>query len=139
MNRIDFLARPEDYYSGHKLAIRFICYASLLFSIDHDEFYGWRLICEFIKTGESDLQELHHGVSNNTRLDVYIIVDDPHNAPLAIMNQPNIARAALADVAAITKAANLRRGMDDYDIAKLGDEVAGGMRSIKKVTGSCTV
>ena len=76
------------------------------------------------------------GATGNAALDIYTIIDDPQNAPLAIMGLV-FAPAALADVATITKAANIRRGMKDGDIAKLGTKLSGRMKSIKKVTGTC--
>ena len=76
------------------------------------------------------------GVAGNTALDIYTIIDDPQNAPLAIFSlimEP----LALADLATITKASNIRRAMSDDDIAKLGGKVAARMQTIKKVTGLC--
>ncbi|GIJ86888.1 hypothetical protein Asppvi_005786 [Aspergillus pseudoviridinutans] len=93
---------------------------------------------EVLEVGELGVIMDLVSLGGNTGLDVYTIVDDPHNAPLAIMNLIFVP-AALSDVVTISKAANLRRGMDDLDIAKLGDRVAGRMGLIKKVTGSCSV
>ena len=76
------------------------------------------------------------GAAGNAAFDVYTIVDDPQNAPLAIMGLI-FAPAALADVATITKAANIRRGMEEADIDKLGTKLSSRMKSIKKVTGPC--
>jgi chitinase len=76
------------------------------------------------------------GVAGNTALDVYTIVDDPQNAPLAIFSLI-LEPLALADLAKISKAANIRRGMSDDDIAKLGTKVSERMGTIKKITGTC--
>ena len=74
-------------------------------------------------------------LSRNTAFDIYSIVDNPQNAPLAIMVLI-FAPAALADVATITKAANIRRGVKDADIAKLGTKLSSRMNSVK-VTDPC--
>jgi hypothetical protein len=76
------------------------------------------------------------GVAGNTALDVYTIVDDPQNAPLAIFSLI-LEPLSLANLVTITKAANIRRGMSDDDIAKLGTKVTARMQTIKKVTGTC--
>ncbi|POR35152.1 Killer toxin alpha/beta [Tolypocladium paradoxum] len=76
------------------------------------------------------------GAVGNAALDVYTIVDDPNNAPLAIFNLV-LEPLALTDLAKIRTAASYRRGMDDADVAKLGERVAARMGTIKKVTGTC--
>lgn len=76
------------------------------------------------------------GVAGNAAMDVYTIVDDPQNAALAIVDLV-MAPAALADVAVIAKAANIRRGMADADVARLGDRVGARMGKVEKVTGVC--
>ncbi|KAF2094641.1 killer toxin alpha/beta [Rhizodiscina lignyota] len=76
------------------------------------------------------------GAVGNAAMDVYTIVDDPSNAPLAIFSLI-LEHLALADLAKITRAANIRRGMTDADVAKLGDKVADSMGTIKKITGVC--
>jgi chitinase len=76
------------------------------------------------------------GAAGNAALDVYTIVDDPKNAPLAIVGLI-MAPLALADVAVVTKAAQIRRGMSTQDIAKLGERVAQQMTKLRVVTGDC--
>lgn len=76
------------------------------------------------------------GTIGNAALDVYTIVDDPDNAPLAIVDLI-MAPLALADVAVIAKASNIKRGMTAEDLAKLGDRVGERMAKIDKVTGVC--
>ncbi|KAH6997387.1 glycoside hydrolase family 18 protein [Ilyonectria destructans] len=76
------------------------------------------------------------GAAGNSAVDIYTIVDDPKNAPLAIFDLI-LAPLAIADIATITKASNLRRGMEDADIAKLGDRVKGRMDTIDKLKGVC--
>ncbi|KAL7789818.1 hypothetical protein V8C37DRAFT_417733 [Trichoderma ceciliae] len=78
------------------------------------------------------------GAVGNAGLDIYTIVDDPHNAPLAIFDLiPS--PLALGDIAKINKAANLRRGMRAGDVAKLGDSVKSRMDTVDKVKGECVV
>jgi chitinase len=76
------------------------------------------------------------GAAGNAAFDVYTIVDDPKNAPLAIVDLI-MAPLALADVAVIAKAAEIRRGMSAEDLAKLGDRVGERMGKVEKVTGVC--
>jgi chitinase len=74
------------------------------------------------------------GAAGNAAFDIYTIVDDKENAPLAIMGLI-FSPLALLDVAKIFKAASLRRGMKDEDVAKLGKNLPRRMETIKKVTG----
>lgn len=76
------------------------------------------------------------GVAGNAALDVYTIVDTPQNAALAIVDLV-MAPAALADVAVIAKAANIRRGMAVEDVARLGGRVGARMGKVEKLTGVC--
>ncbi|KAK9415412.1 putative chitinase [Seiridium unicorne] len=76
------------------------------------------------------------GAIGNAALDVYTIVDDPDNAPLAIVGLI-MAPLALADVATVAKAASIRRGMSATDVAKLGERVSTRMDKLKAVTGTC--
>ncbi|EHK17714.1 glycoside hydrolase family 18 protein [Trichoderma virens Gv29-8] len=76
------------------------------------------------------------GAAGNAGMDIYTIVDDPHNAPLAIFDLI-LSPLALADVAKINKAANIRRGMKGDDVAKLGDGVKSRMETVEKVKGKC--
>lgn len=77
------------------------------------------------------------GAAGNAAMDVYTIVDDPDNAPLAIVDLI-MAPLALAQVATVARAAELKRGMSVEDMAKLGDRVGTRMNKVKKVTGKCT-
>ncbi|EFX01764.1 hypothetical protein CMQ_8230 [Grosmannia clavigera kw1407] len=66
--------------------------------------------------------------AGNATMDVYTVVDDPANAPLAIVDLI-MAPLALADVAIVARAAELRRGMSAKDLAK---------SKVTKGTGKCT-
>lgn len=76
------------------------------------------------------------GAAGNAAVDIYTIVDDPDNAPLAIFDLI-LTPLALTDVAAIAKAAEARRGMKAEDVAKLGDKVKVKTDIIDKVKGVC--
>ncbi|RFU75486.1 glycoside hydrolase family 18 [Trichoderma arundinaceum] len=76
------------------------------------------------------------GAAGNAGMDIYTIVDDPHNAPLAIFDLV-LSPLALGDIAKINKAANIRRGMKAEDVAKLGDSVKSRMDTVEKVKGKC--
>ncbi|KAH8892262.1 killer toxin alpha/beta [Thozetella sp. PMI_491] len=77
------------------------------------------------------------GAVGNVALDIYTIVDDPANAPLAIFDIV-LSPLALADAAALARAASFRRAMSADDIAKLGEKVSTRMNTVKKLTGKCT-
>ena len=76
------------------------------------------------------------GDAGNAAMDIYTLVSDPQNAPLAIMGLI-FAPAALADAGNLLKAANIRRGMEDAEIAKLGTKISDGMSTIRKINGKC--
>ncbi|KAL7932039.1 glycoside hydrolase family 18 protein [Trichoderma chlorosporum] len=76
------------------------------------------------------------GAAGNAGMDIYTVVDDPHNAPLAIFDLI-LSPLALADVASISKAANIRRGMKEEDVAKLGGDIKSRMDTIEKIKGKC--
>ncbi|KAF3480459.1 killer toxin alpha/beta [Arthroderma uncinatum] len=76
------------------------------------------------------------GTAGEVALDIYSIVDDPENAPLAIFGLI-LTPLGLSDLAAVGKAAAIRRGLKDADVAKLGTKVAGKLGSIKKVMQTC--
>ncbi|KAK7971581.1 hypothetical protein PG989_016597 [Apiospora arundinis] len=59
------------------------------------------------------------GAAGNAVFDIYIIIDDLDNTPLAIVNLV-LDPLALGDVASVTKAAEIRRGMKPEVVAKLG-------------------
>ncbi|KAH8432872.1 uncharacterized protein LDX57_010504 [Aspergillus melleus] len=63
------------------------------------------------------------GATGNAALDIYTLVDDKDNAPLAICGLI-LAPLALFDAVAVSKAANVRRGMSASDIKKLGEGTA---------------
>lgn len=67
---------------------------------------------------------------------IYSVVDDPDNAPLAIMGII-LAPLSLTSIPKVSQAAAIRRGMDDLAVLKLGAKLGGRMGTIKKVTGSC--
>ncbi|KAJ5926897.1 killer toxin alpha/beta [Penicillium verrucosum] len=65
------------------------------------------------------------------------IVKNPNNAALDIMNIVFDA-GFLAGATKASKAAKLRREMKEADIAKLGDKVSSGLKSVDKLTGKCS-
>lgn len=74
--------------------------------------------------------------AGDTAMGVYQIVEDPQNPLLGIMSIV-LAPLALSSVSQVAKASNLRRGMSEDDIAKLGGKIATRMGTIKKVVGQC--
>ncbi|KAL4905791.1 hypothetical protein BDW74DRAFT_184860 [Aspergillus multicolor] len=76
------------------------------------------------------------GAVGNTAFDVYTIVDDPENAPLAIFGLV-LAPLALSDAVAISKAAQVRRGMSADQLAALGGTVSKNMDTVKRLKGTC--
>ncbi|CAK7209595.1 hypothetical protein SCUCBS95973_000493 [Sporothrix curviconia] len=76
------------------------------------------------------------GVIGNAALDIYTVVSDPQNAPLAIVSLI-LAPLGLADVATVARAARIQRTMKPEDLAKLGERVGARMNKIKTVTGKC--
>lgn len=76
------------------------------------------------------------GIAGNVAMDVYTIVDDPENAPLAIMDLI-LAPISLADAALISKAAQIKRGMGAEEVAKLGTRIGQRMAKVDKITGVC--
>lgn len=65
------------------------------------------------------------------------IVKTPNNAALDIMNIVFDA-GLLAGATKVSRAAKLRREMKEADIAKLGDKVSSGLKSVDKLTGKCS-
>ncbi|KAL2862689.1 uncharacterized protein BJX67DRAFT_292234 [Aspergillus lucknowensis] len=57
------------------------------------------------------------GAAGNAAMDIYTIVDDPENAPLAIFS---LVLGGIGDLASIAQAAKIRRGMSSEDLGKLG-------------------
>jgi hypothetical protein len=76
------------------------------------------------------------GAAGNAAFDIYTILKDPANRPLAIFDLV-FAPFALIDVAAMAKAAGLRREMTADDIGKLGATIGKRMGTIEKFTGVC--
>lgn len=76
------------------------------------------------------------GVAGNAAMDIYTIVDDPENAPLAIFSLI-LEPLALTSVATVARTADIRRAMSDADIAKLGPRISQRMRTIRKIVGVC--
>lgn len=76
------------------------------------------------------------GATGNAALDIYTIMDDKENAPLAIFGLV-LAPLALFDAVAISKAANTRRGMSVSDIKKLGGGASARINSINRVRNVC--
>ncbi|KAL2860831.1 uncharacterized protein BJX67DRAFT_386278 [Aspergillus lucknowensis] len=78
------------------------------------------------------------GAAGNVALDVYTILDDPENAPLAIFSLI-LTPLSLMDVVKIGQAARARRGMPASDVAKLGDRLAGRLNLVSKLKDRCTI
>ncbi|KAH8894676.1 glycoside hydrolase, partial [Thozetella sp. PMI_491] len=76
------------------------------------------------------------GEIGNAALDIYSIVDDPSNAPLAIFLLVTGA-VSLLDVAKIAKAAGFRRAVAEEDVGKLGENVATKVQKIDRVKNFC--
>ena len=76
------------------------------------------------------------GAAGDLAMGVYTIVDDPNNPLLGILDIV-LAPLALTSLTKISGAANLRRGMSDDDIVKLGGKIGARMGTIKKVIGTC--
>lgn len=76
------------------------------------------------------------GAAGDIAMGVYTVVDDPDNAPLGILSIV-MAPLALTDMSRVAKAANIRRGMSDDDLLKLGRKVGARMATVKKVVGTC--
>ncbi|RDW76305.1 Peptidoglycan-binding Lysin subgroup [Aspergillus mulundensis] len=76
------------------------------------------------------------GAVGNAAFDVYTIVDDPENAPLAIFSLV-LAPLALSDVVAISKAAQVRRGMSADQLATLGGTVSKNLDTVQRLKGTC--
>jgi hypothetical protein len=76
------------------------------------------------------------GTAGSTAMDIYDLVKDPHNAPLAVMDLI-FSPLALANLGTLQKAASIRRGMAEEDVARLGGKVSGRLKTIEKVKGTC--
>lgn len=76
------------------------------------------------------------GVAGNTALDVYSIVDDPKNAPLAIFSLV-LEPLSLVDVAKMAKAGSLRRGMKEEDLKALHPKPGSKLDKIEEIKNVC--
>ncbi|KAL9622388.1 MAG: hypothetical protein Q9160_003231 [Pyrenula sp. 1 TL-2023] len=74
--------------------------------------------------------------AGDAAMNIYTIVDDPANAPLAIFGLV-LGPLGLANMGNVAKAASLRRGMKAEDVAKMGKNVGPKMDIINKCTGMC--
>ena len=77
------------------------------------------------------------GTLGEAAFDVYTIVDDPKNAPLTIVGLV-MAPMALLDITTVAKAAQIQRGMNVEDVAKLGERVGQRLNKVQAVTGTCS-
>ncbi len=75
--------------------------------------------------------------AGDTAMGVYSIVEDPNNPLLGIISIV-LAPLALTSLTKISQAANLRRGMSDGDIVKLGGKIGARMQTVQKVIGKCS-
>jgi hypothetical protein len=76
------------------------------------------------------------GAGGNAALDIYTIVDDPANAPLAIFSLV-LAPLALTDLVALSKAAAVKRGMSGDALRAFGEVVNGKLDTIAKIKSVC--
>jgi hypothetical protein len=76
------------------------------------------------------------GAGGNAALDIYTIVDDPANEPLAIFSLV-LAPLALTDLVALSKAAAVKRGMSGDALSAFGDVVNGKLDAIAKIKSVC--
>lgn len=76
------------------------------------------------------------GAAGNAATDIYGMVSSKQNQPLMIMDLI-LTPLALGDLATIGKAAQVKRGMKEEDLLKLGSKVASRMKSLEKVKGNC--
>lgn len=66
----------------------------------------------------------------------HIATADPHNSLFAVFSLV-MGPLALGDAVALGKAAQARRGMNEADVANLGETVAQKAKLVQKVTGVC--
>ncbi|KAJ5159039.1 uncharacterized protein N7500_008690 [Penicillium coprophilum] len=78
------------------------------------------------------------GEVGNVALDIYTIVDDPKNAPLAIFGLI-LSPLALTDAVAIGRAASARRSMSADDVAKLGEGLNARLSKISNIKNVCRI
>ncbi|KAL2813996.1 hypothetical protein BJX63DRAFT_431632 [Aspergillus granulosus] len=78
------------------------------------------------------------GTAGNIALDVYTVLEDPENAPLAIFGLI-LTPLALMDIAKVSQAAKVRRGMPDADVAKLGERLSARLALVSKLKNRCPV
>ncbi|KAJ5364022.1 Peptidoglycan-binding Lysin subgroup [Penicillium cataractarum] len=76
------------------------------------------------------------GATGNAALDIYTIVNDPANAPLAIFSLV-LAPLAITDIVALSKAAGVRRGMSSDTLRAFGDVVNAKLDTITRIKNVC--
>jgi hypothetical protein len=79
------------------------------------------------------------GEAGMVAMDIYSVVEDPANAPFAIFGGI-LSAGAFRDATQLRGIANVRRGMKDEDLAKLGSGITDGLGKIRKVvTDACSL
>lgn len=76
------------------------------------------------------------GAAGNSAMDIYTIVNDPANAPLAIFDLV-LTPLSLGDLAMMAKAASARRGMSEGDVGKLGKTMKNKLDLIEAAKRTC--
>ncbi|KAJ5181910.1 hypothetical protein N7449_012057 [Penicillium cf. viridicatum] len=76
------------------------------------------------------------GEVGNVALNIYTIVDDPDNAPLAMFGLI-LSPLALTDAVAISRAASARRSMSADDVSKLGEGLNERLSKINNIKDVC--
>ena len=78
------------------------------------------------------------GIAGNVAIGIHDIVDDPGNAPLAIFGLI-LEPLAIFDLAKLSKAANVRRGMSPEDVKALGAKPGAKASLIEDIKNVCTL
>ncbi|KAK6344349.1 hypothetical protein TWF696_007988 [Orbilia brochopaga] len=76
------------------------------------------------------------GAAGGVALDIYSVVDSKGNDPLAIFGLV-LAPLAIRDIAVVSKAARIRRGMGAEQMAKMGPKVAKRMNIVSRISNVC--
>jgi len=74
------------------------------------------------------------GIAGELAVDIYGVVKDKDNLPLAILGIV-LAPLGLLDVAQVAKAAGFRRAMKAEDVGKMGKRISDPMESISRIRG----
>ncbi|KAJ6263642.1 Glucan 1,3-beta-glucosidase [Drechslerella dactyloides] len=74
--------------------------------------------------------------AGNALLDLYTLVEDPENAPLAIFDLV-MTPLAFIQFDKIAKASAIRRGMRSEEFSRMGKTIDDGMANVEKVAGPC--